>query len=159
MYTHYVWYLSAVSSTFLSAIIVPVYKGKGKNPLLTTNYQGISLTWAHKEWALCWRKKRYLTICRQHFNLVILVLVVQEAIRGYIQEKSLAFQCFKAFDSVEYCVLLHHLYRSGINGKAWRNIRSLYADPQAQVRIGLSHVIKFQHGSGRALCCRPCFFC
>ena len=66
--------------------------------------------------------------------------VVQEAVRGYIQEESLAFQCFydleKAFDSVEYCVLLHHFYRSGINGKAWRIIRSLYADLCAQVRIG-----------------------
>jgi hypothetical protein len=40
------------------------------------------------------------------------------------------YQCFydlkKAFDSVEYCIHLHHLYRSGINGKAWRMIRSFY---------------------------------
>ena len=60
--------------------------------------------------------------------------MVQEAGIGYIQEGSLAFQCLydleKAFDSVEYW------YRSGINGKAWKIIRSLYADLCAQVRIG-----------------------
>ena len=76
----------------------------------------------------------------------------------------MAFQCFydleKAFNSVEYCVLLHHLYRSGINGKTWRIIGSFYADPQAQIRIGnkLSRVIKFQRGVRQGSVLSPMLF-
>ena len=65
--------------------------------------------------------------------------VVQEAVKNHIQHGSVVYQCFydleKAFDSVEYCVLLDHLYRSGINGKAWRLIRSFYHNLHGQVRI------------------------
>ena len=91
----------------------------------------------------------------------ILHEVVQEA---YIQEGSSTFQYFydldKAFDSVEYCVLLHHLYRSGINGKAWRVIRSFYADPCAQVRIGngLSRVISLKRGVQQGSVLSPMLF-
>ena len=75
--------------------------------------------------------------------------VLQEAVRSHIEHGSMAFQCFydleKAFDSIEYCVLLDHLYRSGINGKAWR---SFYASPSGQIRIGnqLSRPISLYRG-------------
>ena len=49
--------------------------------------------------------------------------VVQEVLRSHIQHGFTVYQCFydlgNAFDSVEYCALLDHLYRSGINGKCW----------------------------------------
>ena len=65
--------------------------------------------------------------------------VVQEAVRSHIQHCSTVYQCFydleKAFDSVEYCVPLDHLYRSGINGKCWILIRSFYINPSGQVRV------------------------
>ena len=65
--------------------------------------------------------------------------VVQEAIRCYIDNGCDAFQGVydleKAFDSVEYCVLLHHLFKAGINGKAWRLIDAFYDCPKAKVRI------------------------
>ena len=32
----------------------------------------------------------------------------------------------KAFDSVEYSVLLNRMFEVGINGKAWRLVRSWY---------------------------------
>ena len=37
-------HLEAVPPSLLDAIIVPIYKGKGRNPLLPSNYRGISLT-------------------------------------------------------------------------------------------------------------------
>ena len=90
--------------------------------------------------------------------------VVQEAVRSYIQDGSMALQCFydleKAFDSVEYCVLLHHLFRSGINGKTWRIIRSFYTNPRAQVRSGngLSEVINLERGVRQGSVLSPLLF-
>ena len=40
----------------------------------------------------------------------------------------------KAFDSVEFPVLLDHLYTTGINGKTWRLIKSWYHSPISRVR-------------------------
>ena len=54
--------------------------------------------------------------------------VVQEVVKAYINCGSMIFQCFydleKAFDSIKHNVLLNHLYKAGINGKAWRVIRA-----------------------------------
>ena len=76
----------------------------------------------------------------------------------------MALQCFydleKAFDSVEYCVLLHHLFRSGINGKTWRIIRYFYTNPRAQVRSGngLSEVINLERGVRQGSVLSPLLF-
>ena len=40
-----------------------------------------------------------------------------------------------AFDSVEYNVLLHHLYSFGIRGKAWRIICSCYTNLTCAVHL------------------------
>ena len=83
--------------------------------------------------------------------------------KDYIQEGSTIYQCFyyleKAFDSVEFCVL-HHLYKSGINGKAWRIIRSFYSDPTTQVwiRNELSKVIRLKWGVRQESVLSPMLF-
>ena len=41
----------------------------------------------------------------------------------------------KAFDSVQYPVLLKRLYEAGINGRAWRLIRDWYSKPKSRVRV------------------------
>ena len=41
----------------------------------------------------------------------------------------------KAFDSVEYCILLKHLYSRGVNGKCWRIIKGFYDRPTACVKV------------------------
>ena len=41
----------------------------------------------------------------------------------------------KAFDSIKYNVLLHHLYLSRINGKTWRLIKSWHTKPTCTVSI------------------------
>ena len=62
----------------------------------------------------------------------------------------------KAFDSVEYCVLL----RSGINGKAWRLIRSFYHNLHGQVRIDgqLSKSLSLQRGVRQGSVLSPMLF-
>ena len=41
----------------------------------------------------------------------------------------------KAFDSIQYPVLLKRLFESGVNGKAWRLLRSWYTSPKSMVRV------------------------
>ena len=40
----------------------------------------------------------------------------------------------KAFDSVEFPILLSHLYSAGINGKMWRLVKSWYQSPTSPVK-------------------------
>ena len=41
----------------------------------------------------------------------------------------------KAFDSVQYSVLLKRLYEAGVDGKIWRLLRSWYQSPKSMVRL------------------------
>ena len=45
------------------------------------------------------------------------------------------FDLEKAFDSVEYDILLYHLYNYGINGKTFRIIKSWYTNPTCSVHL------------------------
>ena len=42
----------------------------------------------------------------------------------------------KAFDNIEYSVLLDHLYQSGANARMWRLVKSWYSSPTNRVRLG-----------------------
>ncbi len=90
--------------------------------------------------------------------------MIQEAVRNHIQHGSVVYKCFydleKAFHSVEYCVLLDHLYRSGIDGKTWRLIRSFYRNPHGQIRIDgqLSKSLTLQHGVRQGSVLSPMLF-
>ena len=52
------------------------------------------------------------------------IFATQEVIGRYLRGGSQVFMCLynlqKAFDSVEYPVLLKRLYEVGVNGKCWR---------------------------------------
>ncbi len=41
----------------------------------------------------------------------------------------------KAFDSVEYPVLLRRLYDAGINGRTWRLLKAWYNHPKCKVNV------------------------
>jgi len=49
------------------------------------------------------------------------------------------YSCFydlaSAFDTVEYAVLLHHLYKAGVVGKTWRLIKNWYSNSSSCVTI------------------------
>ena len=42
----------------------------------------------------------------------------------------------KAFDSVEFPIVLRKLFNVGVNFKTWRILRSWYTDGQSSVRLG-----------------------
>lgn len=174
---NYIIQCETIPSYLSSAILVPIYKGKGRNPLMTTSYRGISLTSVIVklfEYILLQRMTPILsdrgiphytqTAFQKGISCADPTEVVQEAVRDYIEDGSTIYQCFydleKAFDSVEFCVLLHHLYESGINGKAWRVIRSFYSEPTAQVRVGkqLSRVIQLKRGVRQGSVLSPTLF-
>ena len=52
------------------------------------------------------------------------IFATQELIAKYMRGGSWLFMCLydlhKAFDSVEYAVLLQKLFEAGVNGKMWR---------------------------------------
>ena len=54
----------------------------------------------------------------------------------------------KAFDSVQYPVLLQCLYDAGINGRAWRLLKSWYTSPKGMVRVNgsLSSMFTLERG-------------
>ena len=70
----------------------------------------------------------------------------------YSQKNEKIYFCFydlqKAFDSIQYPVLLKRLYEAGVDGKAWRLIRSWYNQPKCRVRINgqLSFAFTLQRG-------------
>ena len=45
------------------------------------------------------------------------------------------FDLEKAFDSIEYGVLLRHMFNLGINGKCWRLIKDWYSESWGVVKI------------------------
>ena len=45
------------------------------------------------------------------------------------------FDLEKAFDNIEYNVLLDHLYQAGVNARMWRLIKSWYTNPTSRVCI------------------------
>ena len=57
------------------------------------------------------------------------------------------FKCFygleKAFDSIEHNILLYHLYKAGIERKAWRVISAFYDQVEACVRVKSTHPAQF----------------
>ena len=58
------------------------------------------------------------------------VFATQEIVAKYLREGSRVYMCLydlqRAFDSVEYLVLLEKLFDPGVNGKMWRLLKSWY---------------------------------
>jgi len=80
------------------------------------------------------------------------IFVVQESIRKYLRNGDSTFQIFydleKAFDSVEFPVLLTHVYKTGIHGRAWRIIHSFYLSPTSCVKVNNALTQEFILGRG-----------
>ena len=66
----------------------------------------------------------------------------------------------KAFDSIQYSVLLKRLYEAGIDGRAWRLIRSWYMSPKCMVRVNgsLSSAFNLERGVLQGSVLSPALF-
>ena len=64
----------------------------------------------------------------------------QETISKFIPDGDSVYSCFYdlvfAFDTDEYPVLLSHLKKAGVSGKAWRLIKDWYTNVRSSVRVG-----------------------
>ena len=128
---------------FKSGLICPVYKGGGRDPTLTTNYHGITINSVLSkllEILILHRMEASLaeagfphrnqSAFRKHVGCADAIFASQELIARYLNEGSTVHMCLldlqKAFDSVEFPVLLNRLFQFGINGKIWRLIKDWY---------------------------------
>ena len=144
--------LEVVPSVLKSGVIVPVYKGGGKDPMDVNSYRGVALT------SVVGKVLEFLIL--ERLQVVLLeagiphinqsaykkgvscadaIFATQEAIARYLRDGSKVYMCLfdlqKAFDSIEYPVLLSHLYKVGINGKLWRILRNWYSGTECKVRV------------------------
>ena len=145
-----------IPSCMKVSLIKPIYKGKGKNPLLPNSYRGISLSSTMGkalEYILLDRMRPVLqqngsphllqTAYQQGVSCEDAVFATQEAALRVLREGGKAFLAFfdleKAFDTIEFPVLLKCLFNAGVCGKAWRVIRSWYTDAKAAVEVDGLH--------------------
>jgi exonuclease III len=77
---------------------------------------------------------------RRYRSTVDQALSLHEVLRRRKREGKTSFLCFidfrKAFDTVWHDGLWKALWSSGVKGKAWRVVRSLYTSMRASVRLG-----------------------
>ena len=157
--------LEVIPSVLNRSIVVPVYKGKGRDPTIPGSYRGISLTSVIGK---CLEKvilSRLVPVLEDNGCLhpsqtayfkgrscLDGIFATNEVLTKLMSDGDSPYLCLfdleKAFDSVEYNVLLHHLYASGINGKTWRLIRSWYDDPVCAVRLNGSVSASFTVSRG-----------
>ena len=123
-------------------MIVPVHKGRGRDPLIFNNYWGITLTFV--PW-------KCLKLILERLEFLFLEKGFPHHLKPHIYKSRLscteaiflaflctfdrATPCISAFsisDSVEYPTLLSHIFRSGINGKCWKD---WYTDTSSVVEV------------------------
>ena len=134
-------------------VVSPIYKGNGKDPLDANSYRGITLTPVlSKVLELLLVNRLVFTLMEQgipHLNQTGFIKKVScseaifstlEVLSQYAQKGDTMYMCLydlqKAFDTVQYPVLLKRVFDAGINGKAWRLIRSWYNSPKSMVKVG-----------------------
>ena len=132
--------LEQMPDCFKSAFIIPIFKGKGKDPLSPSNYRVISLSSVVGklfERVILARILPFLQEIRiPHYTQSSYQAgisrsdpteVIQEAIKGHISNGGTVYHAFydleKALDSVEFHILLSHVYNAGIKSKTWRRVR------------------------------------
>ena len=142
-------------------ITIPIYKGGGRDPLDVYSYRGITLNSALS------KVLESLILCtlvpllsnsgilhpnqsayRKGVSCADTIFATQEMINRYMQEGCKVFMCFydlhKPFDSVEFPVLLHRLFVSGVNSKTCRLLQNWYTNSTSSVRVGYHSSPTFQ---------------
>ena len=146
-------------------IICPVYKGHGRDPLSPDSYRGITLTSVlTKTLERLFHARLSSTLLERgipHRNQTGFVkntscsdaiFATYESLSKFAREGDTTYLCLfdlaKAFDMVQYPVLLQRSYECGVVGRAWRLLRSWYTSPQCRVKVNgqLSDSFSLQRG-------------
>ena len=127
------------------SIIVPLYKGKGKDKTDPNNYRPVSLTpsfskiyekiildrilqFLHDEKIIfpCPQQQDF----QKNLSCITTAFNLQETIYANLDLHSNVYAAFldteKAFDTVWHSALFHKLHNLGIKGKLWKIIKNMY---------------------------------
>ena len=157
--------LERIPQTFKQGIIIPIHKGKGKDPLITKSYRGITLTSVFAkvlEITLLERIKPVLeehsvpqptqTAYRSGASCRDSIFASLETERVFRSEGDVVYSSFFdltcAFDTVEFCVLLDQVFNVGVRGKCWRLLNDWYCNTTSRVRLGNLQSTPFNIGRG-----------
>ena len=111
----------------MGLLYIPIYKGNGKDPLNADSYLGITITSVIAkvlEFLILERMECIFlesgiphinqSAYRKRVGCADAIFVTQEAIARYVRDGSTVHMCLydlqKAFDNIEFPVLLHHLH-------------------------------------------------
>ena len=158
-------------------VIIPIYKGKGRDPLNPYSYRGITLTSVISkclERIILNRMELPLkeggfphvsqTAYQHSLSCSDAIFSTQEALLKFVREGDKVYLCLydleKAFDSIEFATLLSHLFKRGINGRCWRLIKSWYTNAKSVVKHGgkLSHPFCVSRGVRQGSVLSPMLF-
>ena len=123
--------LEKIPFSFKFGLITPVYKGKGKDPQIRGSYRGITLSSVLSKTLEFVLLKRIIPILadenipqlnqtgfQKGMSCSDAIFSCLEITSKYIREGDTVYSCFydlaSAFDTVEYPVLLDHLFRAGV---------------------------------------------
>ena len=164
--------LESVPDSLKRGVVVPVYKGSGKDPLLVESYRGVTLSSVVTkvlEFLVLERLhivflEAYIPHCnqsayRKRVSCGDAIFATQEVICRYLRGGSHAYTICKK--PVEYPVLLQRLYEVGVNGKCWRLMKSWYEGATCQVKVDdgmLSEPYPIQRGVKQEPVLSPAFF-
>ena len=142
--------LECIPDSLKTGIITPIYKGGEKDTFNTNSHRGITLTSVFAKIL----ESLILSRLQCHFSekgiphlnqmayfrgvsCVEAIFSILEVLSMYAQRSEKVYICFydlqKAFDSVQYPVLLQRLYDASINGRAWRLLKCWYTSPKGMV--------------------------
>lgn len=154
-----------IPQSLKTGLTIPIYKGGGKDPLEVNSYRGITLNSVISkvlELLILQRLDPLFadagiphpnqSAYRKNVSCADAIFATQEVINRYLQEGSKVYMCLydlqKAFDSVEFPVLLRRLFDAGVNSKTWRILNSWYTNCQTSVRLGQHVSPPFTLGRG-----------
>ena len=134
--------LESLPEVLKRGVVVPVYKGGGKDPLKIDSYRGITPT------SMVAKVLEFLLLeCLElvfveaglpHINQSAYrravscedaVFASQEIVAKYIREGNRVYMCL--YDPI----LLEKLFDAGVNGKMWRLLKSWYEGGSCQVKL------------------------
>ena len=146
-------------------VVRPIYKGGGRDPLDTNSYRGITLSSVlSKTLELLLLRRFQETLSESQFphlnqtgfvkktSCADAIFSSYELTSCLTRSGNAAYICFfdlqKAFDTVQYPILLNCVFSWGINGKAWRLLDSWYTEPKCRVKVNgrLSQTICLERG-------------
>ena len=158
---------------FKLGIVIPAFKGKGRDPLLIKSYRCITLTSVLAkvfEILLLNRMSPILedagvpqltqTAYRKKISCSDSIFAGHEVISRFAKEGDHVYSCFydlsNAFDTVEFCVLLEQLSHAGVKGKCWRLIKDWYKNLHTQVRLCPRRIWCFPWPAKSSFVKKPC---